>query len=467
MVVAADCGRSKLRRSSTDQQMAEIISTSSSSCSPPPPPPPSLPSLPPFFPAPAHRPATSAVQHRLQCLLGSRPEWWTYAIFWRASPDHHLLAFGDGHFRGNREIDGRRVPPRSGSGGGVRAVLIDDACTDGDDAEWFYVVSLTRCFAAGEAAVPARVYGTLALVWLTGAHALQTCGCDRTREAQLHGIETMVCVPVAGGVLELGSSELVGENWVLVQQAKAIFSVPDDDADAGLAPVVTLPSPVSKKEVSGPSMSVDTEQFSDSEGGQTVEGLRGKKRGRKPGSRRETPVNHVEAERQRREKLNHRFYALRSVVPNVSRMDKASLLADAVSYIKELKSKLEDLEADSKRAKKEINVVDAGNRPCGAMASSTATATTSSSVVTAGPATMEVEVKSLGPDAMLRVQTENVSHPTAKLMEVLRELELQVHHASVSSVKEVMLHDVVVRVPDGLQAEDSLRDALLTKLETS
>lgn len=71
-----------------------------------------------------------------------------------------------------------------------------------------------------------------------------------------------------------------------------------------------------------------------------------KKRGRKPGLNRETPpVNHVEAERQRREKLNHRFYALRSVVPNVSRMDKASLLSDAVAYINELKAKIEELES--------------------------------------------------------------------------------------------------------------------------
>ncbi|XP_039060375.1 transcription factor MYC2-like [Hibiscus syriacus] len=42
---------------------------------------------------------------------------------------------------------------------------------------------------------------------------------------------------------------------------------------------------------------------------------RPRKRGRKPANGREEPLNHVEAERQRREKLNQRFYALRAVVP--------------------------------------------------------------------------------------------------------------------------------------------------------
>jgi hypothetical protein len=50
-----------------------------------------------------------------------------------------------------------------------------------------------------------------------------------------------------------------------------------------------------------------------------------RKRGRKPANDREEPLNHVQAERQRREKLNKRFYALRAVVPNVSKVNLSSL----------------------------------------------------------------------------------------------------------------------------------------------
>ena len=38
-----------------------------------------------------------------------------------------------------------------------------------------------------------------------------------------------------------------------------------------------------------------------------------RKIGRKSANGKEVPLNHVEAERQRREKLNQRFYALRAV----------------------------------------------------------------------------------------------------------------------------------------------------------
>lgn len=56
-------------------------------------------------------------------------------------------------------------------------------------------------------------------------------------------------------------------------------------------------------------------------------------------------LNHVVAERRRREKLNERFITLRSLVPFVTKMDKVSILGDTIEYVNRLCKRIHELES--------------------------------------------------------------------------------------------------------------------------
>ncbi|KAM0916520.1 hypothetical protein ACQ4PT_010135 [Festuca glaucescens] len=182
---------------------------------------------------------------------------------------------------------------------------------------------------------------------------------------------------------------------------------------------------------------------------------------RKPGPRPEGPtVSHVEAERQRRDKLNRRFCDLRAAVPTVSHMDKASLLADAAAYIAELRGRVARLEDESKQAATARWETSAAYRGGGA------------SFQNLHADDEAVEVRMVGRNAgAVHVTTTagSAPHASARLMDALRSLELPVQHACVSRVLGVTVQDVVVEVPVAVQHDDgtALRSTLFQQLHDS
>ena len=210
----------------------------------------------------------------------------------------------------------------------------------------------------------------------------------------------------------------------------------------------------------------DVDDQSGSGPGQPLAPALPKRRGRKPGPRSNGPViSHVEAERQRRDKLNRRFCELRAAVPTVTRMDKASLLADAAAYIAELRDRVEQLEAEAKQAA--TTSVAAAAVTC----SATLVAGVTRSPTSFGGFHEKLEVRMVGKGAAaLRLTTTTTAashvHAPARFMLALRSLDLPVQHASVCRVGDVTVQDAVVDVPAAaLRSERGLRVALLHSLQ--
>uniref|UniRef100_A0A7N0T3W8 Transcription factor n=1 Tax=Kalanchoe fedtschenkoi TaxID=63787 RepID=A0A7N0T3W8_KALFE len=318
----------------------------------------------------------SSARHALSRLVAGDSDW-NYSILWRGSRTRgngSALVWGEGHCGGavagnpslsedeklRRERVVRLIQKRFGKSFDQRCLV--------SNLEMFYLVSMCYSFSSGSVYGPVQVYEHGRAVW-----AVENCAAQyesRWHLAKLAGLKTVAFVPVKAGVVEIGSVASIPEEKKVLRMIEGLFGSSDlvqskifgEDLSLSASNSRSMSISFSPKveeelglgseeggigvshfygsSVNGRAGSLGFEQFKDEEG----DDRKPRKRGRKPANGREQALNHVEAERQRREKLNQRFYALRAVVPNISKMDKASLLGDAISYITDLQSKIRILE---------------------------------------------------------------------------------------------------------------------------
>ncbi|EOA20754.1 hypothetical protein CARUB_v10001082mg [Capsella rubella] len=382
---------------------------------------------------------TELLQQKLRFIVETSPDQWAYIIFWQKMIDDQLdrsyLVWVDGHFRGNKNYTSQENHTTKS----IECELM----MDGGDLEMFYATSFY-----GEDGLWRKEISDESLVWLTGLDELRFSSYERAKEASFHGVHTFVSAPIHNCIIELGSSDSINKNWNFINRVKSILF------GSGKTLELTNQTGSYSKPVESDHSEIGNQQF-------RSENKRMKKLEKTDGATAKE-VSHVEAERQRREKLNHRFYALRAIVPNVSRMDKASLLADAVSYIEDLKSRIDHLETEMKSLKTTMTETDKLDH------NSSNTSPSSVDQVNQKPseANLEVQAKIVGDEAVVRVQTENVNHPTCALMSTLMEMDCRVQRANASRLGQIMVQDVVVLVPDGLRSEDMLRTTLVRNLSS-
>ncbi|XP_051179115.1 uncharacterized protein [Lolium perenne] len=129
---------------------------------------------------------------------------------------------------------------------------------------------------------------------------------------------------------------------------------------------------------------------------------------------------HVMAERKRREKINRRFIELSTVIPGLKKMDKATILSDAVRYVKEQQEKLKELEDRNVRSVKPVVLV---KRPC--------IATKPYGATTTGSSLPEIEARISESTVMLKIHCEDGKGVLVKLLAEVEGLHLSITHTNV------------------------------------
>ncbi|GAA0157881.1 hypothetical protein LIER_15046 [Lithospermum erythrorhizon] len=311
----------------------------------------------------------SGVQQRLSNIVEGSD--WSYAIYWQVSRGRYrksALIYGGGHCKGTKRneistigVDGKKqvLDRLHACYGRSYDGSVADKLGSVTDVEMFYLTSKVYVFPFDQPSTPSQSFNSSRSIWITDSKSCYEHYQSRSFLANSAGFQTTVFVPLKSGVVEIGSVKSIPEDQNAVQMVKTLFGKMHVQQSKSapkifgkyLNPEAAKSSPTSLSPEMEDADSLKSDSLEACEDNETrllkqVEEQKPRKRGRKPANGREEALNHVESERQRREKLNQRFYALRAVVPNISKMDKASLLEDAVACITDLQMKINILEAE-------------------------------------------------------------------------------------------------------------------------
>ncbi|OIW10886.1 hypothetical protein TanjilG_27832 [Lupinus angustifolius] len=167
--------------------------------------------------------------------------------------------------------------------------------------------------------------------------------------------------------------------------------------------------------------------------------------------------NHIIAERKRREKLSQSLIALAALIPGLKKMDKASVLGDAIKYMKDLKERLRLLEEESK--KRVVESVVIVNKP-------QVSGDDDSSSCDESEALPHVDARVSDKEVLLRIHCHKQKGILVKILDHIQKLHLFVVNSTVLPFGKNSIIDITIVAKMGTGYNLTLKD-LLTKLRVA
>ncbi|XP_047050772.1 transcription factor bHLH19-like [Lolium rigidum] len=165
---------------------------------------------------------------------------------------------------------------------------------------------------------------------------------------------------------------------------------------------------------------------------------------------------HIMAERKRREKINQRFIELSAIIPGLKKMDKATILTEALRHVKELQERVKSLEAAARTSNaahavvlsKKASVVALGATTMGAPRSAR------SFSLPARSALPEIEAKLSENNVMVRIHCENGKGLVVRVLAEAEELHLRIVNSNVMPfTASTVIITIMAKVHDGFMVK--------------
>lgn len=168
------------------------------------------------------------------------------------------------------------------------------------------------------------------------------------------------------------------------------------------------------------------------------------------------------SERRRRKKLNERLYSLRAIVPIISKMDKASIVGDAITYVRDLQKQVEEMQADIRALQSDKGASPEGSpaRTNGGVAAMRRHAPSKS---IPDHKILELEVSKMEEQTYnLRIHCKKGPGVLVQLTQALEALDFEIVNANLTSISDRILNTIVVKVKNDevLETEELRKMAL-------